>query len=758
MLDRPDDGRAVEDFKQSLMRAEERIAALRRENDAIARQKQQLERSLRKEQARYTKLASSKLGRLTLAYWKVKDRIKGKVRNLSSWKSRFLKSRAVRKLGVTVIIPTYKYNQYVEQAVDSALKQKYKGKIVVLLCVNGGDKAYYNRLKKMYRRVSGVKVLFTERKGANAGRNIGLLNVETSLFMFLDDDDYISNGYVNELALGFLDKRVNLSTGRMEDLDVDTGRLQDTYYNAAMKKAKAQMTEDYYAVGSIFGTICMKMYRTDYFKDKIRQLDENYSHSEDVMFWAKGFGMLQGPIYIADPDGGEAYVRRKTPNSLSRPDKSSFYRFYITDRLRIICAMSNMLLDETLSDMHKRFLISKVKTQTAIMQKFFITLSGKQLAKAQKEIFACKCLFLNKSLFSSRRALAFCHNFSPWIDASAFVATKRLGQISQMEGGPLQWHVVKQNMGKIRSPDMNFHIYYTDFAVAEQVNLDCSFGFAPASQKAFADAAYKAFEGLEADIVYSRALFVGSHMAAYRYKKDHPSAKWYAEFSDPHAYGVDDKPRPCVGTPTWFDIEQLVYECADVIIFTNANQMEYMLSYNPKPELNDSIRRRSLVLSHPVIPREYCFARRYEYDMDKGRINVGFFGTFYANRTHEDLMKLLDNKQVTLHVFTTKPEELQGMVSKYGSQLRVNKTIGHLEFLNLGRRMDYLFLGDTAFPGKLNPFLPSKYADYKVTGTRIIAKIQHGSPLSKMEDRNLIKVESMDASFVNSLSKSAERI
>ena len=65
--------------------------------------------------------------------------------------------------------------------------------------------------------------------------------------------------------------------------------------------------------------------------------------------------------------------------------------------------------------------------------------------------------------------------------------------------------------------------------------------------------------------------------------------------------------------------------------------------------------------------------------------------------------------------------------------------------------MDYLFLNDIDFEGTPNPYLPSKFADYIVSGARIIAKVNYGSILSKYEHENLIKVRNIDDELIEKL-------
>lgn len=729
---------------------------IRRLNGDLAYMKAKLSKT----EKRLDVLSKAKLCRLTLKYWKFKDALKRRAGKDTNKNGRdipeqyHIKSEHTPR-SVSVIIPTYKENPYLEEAVRSVLNQNYPvDKLVALVCVNGPDKKYYKSLCKKYAHDKRIRVLYTKTPGANAGRNIGIQACDTDLLTFLDDDDYLTPGFISALSGGFDTEDVNVAAGRLINFDpVKKLYNTNTYFVNILRQIGGGLTSDFSRAASLFASFCEKMYRTEFFKTTFGVLAEHYKHSEDVLFWAEHFGDLKGSLYIADPESEEAYVRRITEGSLSRPKPEMEYRFYVTDRLEILSFMAKLIFDESKSKSHKAVLLGRIKTQTAIMRKYYESLTGEDRERARDEINRSDCLFLNKSLFANRVAIAFCHNFSPYVDASAFVATKRIPQIDEMEGEPLQWHVVMQNMSKIRSADRDFQNYYAQFRCVDQTPMQCSIGFAPAGQEPYAKAALEHVKDIEAEVIYSRALFVGSHMAASRYKKLHPKTKWYAEFSDPHAYGVDNKPRPCTGTPTWFDIEQLVYEGADVIIFTNKNQMEYMLSYNPKPEMNESIRRRAVVKHHPVLPHEFCGLLHSDYQLDATKINIGFFGTFYVTRKCDDLLLLLENKQVVLHIFTTKPEDLKDLVAKYGSQIRVNNTISQFEFLNLGSRLDYLVLTDTEFPGKINPFLPSKYADYLVTGTPIIAKVQRGSVLAEENAPCLIKISEVMRDFAIKLGK-----
>ena len=188
----------------------------------------------------------------------------------------------------------------------------------------------------------------------------------------------------------------------------------------------------------------------------------------------------------------------------------------------------------------------------------------------------------------------------------------------------------------------------------------------------------------------------------------------------------------------WKDCETQVYQTADVIIFTNENQRTYMLASNGDKQTKERVMQKSIIMHHPILDKRYCSIITCPYVLDSKKINIGYFGSFYANRKHHDMLTLLDNYDVVLHLFVPEPDALKSLENK---RVRVNAAVGHLEYLNIAAKMDYLYLNDIEFSGDPNPYLPSKLADYLTAGANIIAVVKDNSILSAYEHPALIKVK-----------------
>ena len=566
----------------------------------------------------------------------------------------------------------------------------------------------------------------------------GLAEVTKPLVMLLAEGDRVTKGFVKDLASCFSSDNVWVSVGRWASSAIFS--TQESFFTSKVaSRVPAEGNVPDIVLWPLMASAFGRIFRTDRLREYQKDLlalticETDISAVERLVGWE---GHLATKIHVSQ----EAYL----PTARGVPQ-------FVSSEVE---KLSGKLVSKDVSLSVKRILAGRIQflSDRLYLSVQFASEQERSELVATVDRLAQVTPFFNRSPYAARKAIAFCHNFPPAVDASSFVSSKRLREIEALEGSSLRWHVIAQDMSAVRPQDYDFPTFFSDFQLTSISIMRQKVGWAPVLQKPYVDAACRSAESTDAAVIFSRAFWIGSHMAAYQYKLKHPEVKWYAEFSDPVAYAVDNTVRPCPDKgPNWFETEQMVYNHADVIIFTNAKQRDYMLAYHPNQRQVPELLRRSVILPQPVLDHAFCNIIPYDYQIDATKINIAFFGTFYVNRKGDDLLALLDNPEVVLHVFTTKPEDFGDKEHEFKGRLRVNPTISHLEFLNLGSRFDYLFLNDATFVGGVNPFLPSKFADYKATQTPIIAKVQEGSTLSEIDDPLVIKVTSVSPDFVRKL-------
>lgn len=91
---------------------------------------------------------------------------------------------------VSVIIPVYNLEEYIEHCIKSILNQTYTN--VEVICVDDGSKdSSAQVIAKLVENDDRVRYIYQDNAGVSAARNKGLENVTGDYVMFVDGDDYM---------------------------------------------------------------------------------------------------------------------------------------------------------------------------------------------------------------------------------------------------------------------------------------------------------------------------------------------------------------------------------------------------------------------------------------------------------------------------------------------------------------------------------------------------------------------------------------
>lgn len=91
---------------------------------------------------------------------------------------------------ISVIVPVYNVEQYLERCVESIINQTYKNLEIIL--VNDGSTDNSGKLcDELAKKDDRIKVIHKENGGLSDARNTGIEVAESELIGFIDSDDYI---------------------------------------------------------------------------------------------------------------------------------------------------------------------------------------------------------------------------------------------------------------------------------------------------------------------------------------------------------------------------------------------------------------------------------------------------------------------------------------------------------------------------------------------------------------------------------------
>ena len=99
---------------------------------------------------------------------------------------------------VSVIVPVYNVEMYIEECLDSIIKQTYQELQIII--VDDGSTDMSNQKLKPYLSDSRVQFIEQANKGLSGARNTGLKAAKGKYVLFVDSDDYLEVNAIKELV------------------------------------------------------------------------------------------------------------------------------------------------------------------------------------------------------------------------------------------------------------------------------------------------------------------------------------------------------------------------------------------------------------------------------------------------------------------------------------------------------------------------------------------------------------------------------
>lgn len=108
-----------------------------------------------------------------------------------------------RKIGISVVIPLYNKEGFIERSVSSVLSQSVRPEEIIVVDDGSTDDSC-ERLTRWLTENNhqhSVRIIRSENKGVSVARNIGLSNCRYDYVAFLDADDVWQDRFIEELRL-----------------------------------------------------------------------------------------------------------------------------------------------------------------------------------------------------------------------------------------------------------------------------------------------------------------------------------------------------------------------------------------------------------------------------------------------------------------------------------------------------------------------------------------------------------------------------
>jgi len=200
---------------------------------------------------------------------------------------------------VSVVVPVYNAERYLEKALRSLMVQTYKDMEIIVIDDGSTDHSPEIISRIMDEQSARIKMCSQANRGVGAARNLGLKLTNSEYVLFMDADDWVEKDFV------------------------------ETYLNSMMWETKCSVASSYFVtigekpekVKKVNGekillfkapAVWLRMFKTDFLRENKIEFG-NYSIAEDLNFTGKAhllinpkFTMTKRPLYHYYIRGGSA--------------------------------------------------------------------------------------------------------------------------------------------------------------------------------------------------------------------------------------------------------------------------------------------------------------------------------------------------------------------------------------------------------------------------------------------------------------------
>ena len=176
---------------------------------------------------------------------------------------------------ISVIIPVYNAEKYIEKCLDSIINQTLKD--IEIICIDDCSQDNSLHILKKYSEKDGrIKVLHCDTNGGESkARNIGIDNTVGEYLAFVDNDDYLDLDFYEKLYSKAKETDADIVKGEARVYQIN-GKIEYENFNESIRKNNSK----YFFINYWWTAI----YKSELIKNNNIRLLENYKLGGDILF------------------------------------------------------------------------------------------------------------------------------------------------------------------------------------------------------------------------------------------------------------------------------------------------------------------------------------------------------------------------------------------------------------------------------------------------------------------------------------------
>ena len=204
---------------------------------------------------------------------------------------------------VSIIVPIYNVEQYLDRCLLSIKEQTYRN--IEVIMVNDGSSDASRSIAERYGTLDRrFRLVDKENGGLSSARNFGMKYVTGAFVAFVDSEDFLANDYVERLLNAF-DEQVDIVIGDYVIYNDTTQKAylhglplnREDFFEVSGKKRLVEALLEGYPVMSVW----KNMYRVSFLRrERLEFVSERLIYAEDKLFNIEAYSKARVVRVIPD--------------------------------------------------------------------------------------------------------------------------------------------------------------------------------------------------------------------------------------------------------------------------------------------------------------------------------------------------------------------------------------------------------------------------------------------------------------------------
>ena len=135
-----------------------------------------------------------------------------------------MKSESIESIPVSIIVPVYNVEDWIDHCMESVVKQTFCDFEVILVNDGSTDNSKH-KCENWAQKDNRIRVITKDNEGPSVARNTGIINAKGEYLVFLDADDWLNENFLLHMYQKAISENAEMVECDVYRVNNDTGKM-----------------------------------------------------------------------------------------------------------------------------------------------------------------------------------------------------------------------------------------------------------------------------------------------------------------------------------------------------------------------------------------------------------------------------------------------------------------------------------------------------------------------------------------------------